>query len=543
MRSIVLFALLCGACDTKSSSLGIDEIPLKIAQRCPGDPSCPDSGDGKLYVGASKRKTTPALEPFTDTNGNGFWDPGEAFTDENGNGTYDAYWLAGRDNALLATAVHDDLWARGWVVRQNQTTIAFVSVDLIGYFVDDVKATRVLLDPSWGIDLLVVSATHDHHAPDPIGQWGPDDSTRGVNDNYMAFLHQQIAGVVGECVAALKPAKMTAGSILTADGKDLTKYIGDGRDPTVIDPRMHVLQFDGADDGKPIVTVVNWASHPDSLGSQHRMVTSDYVNYMREEAELGTGDDVVFVNAAVGGQIGPSNVVVTDANGMTHTDGEHAYSFVEPWGRGVGDFVARALDPTQGDVITDAAPKISFRTTAFKIHVDNTRFQAAEQIGVFSRPFQDFDKHKPLIGNNAPQTDTEMSYIQLGDQVSLITMPGEIHPELWIGGYDSSDTYNYPFIDSTKPNPINLAVAPKAPYLRDIMDGNPNHRMVFGLSSDFLGYIVADCNFVLDPSLPYIDDAPGDHYEETNSVGARAQPEIVGTARQLVLDGRPNVAR
>ncbi len=34
--------------------------------------------------------TLPAPEPFTDTNGNGVWDPGEPFTDVNGNGIYDA---------------------------------------------------------------------------------------------------------------------------------------------------------------------------------------------------------------------------------------------------------------------------------------------------------------------------------------------------------------------------------------------------------------------------------------------------------------------
>ena len=52
--------------------------------------------------------------------------------------------------------------------------------------------------------------------------------------------------------------------------------------------------------------------------------------------------------------------------------------------------------------------------------------------------------------------------------------------------------------------------------------------MVFGLTLDFLGYIVPRYNFVLDPVAPYLQDAPGDHYEETNSVGPRAEPEIVG---------------
>lgn len=42
---------------------------------------------------------------------------------------------------------------------------------------------------------------------------------------------------------------------------------------------------------------------------------------------------------------------------------------------------------------------------------------------------------------------------------------------------------------------------------------------------------------------PYLDEAMGDHYEETNSVGPLAEPEIVGTMRQLILDGRANKAR
>ena len=72
-----------GAADA-GAPLGLDEIPLRIAQTCPGDPDCPDQGDGALHAGYGVRDITPPLEPFVDGNGNDRWDEGEAFTDRDG---------------------------------------------------------------------------------------------------------------------------------------------------------------------------------------------------------------------------------------------------------------------------------------------------------------------------------------------------------------------------------------------------------------------------------------------------------------------------
>ena len=86
-----------------------------------------------------------------------------------------------------------------------------------------------------------------------------------------------------------------------------------------------------------------------------------------------------------------------------------------------------------------------------------------------------------------------------------------------------------------RPNAADPTKAPKAPYLRDMMGGDVEHRMVFGLTLDMLGYIVPRYNFVLNEFAPYIGEAEGDHYEETNSIGPRAEPEMVGTMRQMVM--------
>src|ERR1044072_555655 len=59
-------------------------------------------------------------ERFTDANGNGRWDAGEPFEDDAGNsalgessrGRYEGIYLAGVGKNRIATATHDDLWAR-----------------------------------------------------------------------------------------------------------------------------------------------------------------------------------------------------------------------------------------------------------------------------------------------------------------------------------------------------------------------------------------------------------------------------------------------
>ena len=43
--------------------------------------------------------------------------------------------------------------------------------------------------------------------------------------------------------------------------------------------------------------------------------------------------------------------------------------------------------------------------------------------------------------------------------------------------------------------------------------------MVWGLTPDELGYFIPAYDYELDDRQPYIEEASGDHYEETNSIG------------------------
>src|SRR5581483_12482642 len=104
----------------------------------------------------------------------------------------------------------------------------------------------------------------------------------GYDETYMAFIRAQAVAAITEAVGKLRPAKMSIGSIAVEDaGGDGTHYQSDSRDPVVIDNVLHLLQFDGTD-GKPIVTVVNWASHPTAMGCDGRYISSDFPHFIRE---------------------------------------------------------------------------------------------------------------------------------------------------------------------------------------------------------------------------------------------------------------------
>ena len=57
---------------------------------------------------------------------------------------------------------------------------------------------------------------------------------------------------------------------------------------------------------------------------------------------------------------------------------------------------------------------------------------------------------------------------------------------------------------------------------------------IHGLAQDFVGYIVPAYNYVLHPTSPYLDEADGDHYEETYSLGPEVERHVVHPIMALV---------
>lgn len=490
-----------------------------------------------LSVGVGKQLINPTLveTEWDDANGDGYWDPQtETFTDTNNNGVFDATWIAGFGNGRPAKGVNDALEVRAIAFRSQGVTAVICVLDVVGYFIDDMDLIRA--DPgvkALGIDHLLIGSTHVHEGVDTVGLWGPTQLDTGVSPEYQALTRERAALAIEEAVNSLKPARMRVAQRLAVDPatNSTLAYVNDTRDPIIYDPTVTIAQFvDDADPKQTIATLLHWAAHPEYSGSHNNMLSADYVHWLRDVVESGVpaegidglGGTSVFVQGALGGQVGPGGgVAPIGADGMPVQQAGLAKA--EAAGTQVAKLALAALAEDGKDA---SSSDIVFRDKEIYGRVDNLGYQFLAGAGVIQRPFYMYDPNQPIGPDNPPWARSEVSYLQVGP-IGVVTAPGELHPELWVGGYDGSWSFGQMILNETE-NAPDLNQAPAAPYLRELMLQNPGveYPLVAGLTQDFLGYIVPSFNYVLDPDAPYFAEAAGDHYEETNSIGPLCEEHL-----------------
>jgi len=490
-----------------------------------------------LWVGVGKQKITPTIveSVWDDVDGNGYYDPAtETYTDTNNNGTFDATWMAGFGEGRPATGVNDDLEVRAIAFKNAETTVVVCVLDVIGLFKDEMDMIRA--DPkvaALGADQVLIGSTHVHEGADTVGLWGPATGISGYNADYQKFVRDMAAQAIVDAVQSMKPAKMRVAQTKTVDPATMSTldYVNDVRDPIIYDPTLTIAQFtEDANPGATIASLVNWSAHPEYAGSKNNLLSADYVHWLRDTVEQGApgmgmsgiGGTMVFVQGALGGQIGPGGGVhPIGENGMPVT--QSGLPKAQAAGTNVGILALEALAKS-GEEATET--NIVVRDKEIYAKVENLGYHLLRELGVFDRQFYNYDPMQPIGPNNIPSVRSQISYLQIGP-LAMITAPGELHPELWVGGYDGSYSWGQQIINEVD-NPPDLMNAPQGPYLRDIMLQNPGVKYPFvaGLTQDFLGYIVANFNYVLDAQNPYFAEAAGDHYEETNSIGPQCEAEL-----------------
>lgn len=508
---------------------------------CPGGPDCPDEGDGVLQVGVARAVITPTLTDTTDvqtvdTNGDGEFDPadGDEFDDRNGNGIYDGIWIAGFGNGRGARSVHDDQWVRAVALRRDATTVVLVTIDCVGYFKDEMDQIREMVAGE-DVDYVAFGASHVHEARDTLGIWGVTTDSTGIDDGYMATIRAQAARAIREAVADLRPANVQYARYRLNDMPGgMLRYVSDGRDPYIIDDEVRLLRFTEAGTDTTIATLLNWGSHPEYWGSRNTALSSDYVHWLREALENGVvgpdgalepglGGTAVFFQGALGSQIGPGEVEQQAWDGTPIE--RRTMASPQTAGEQVAYFALRAL--RGGDVVTDETARLGFRNRSFFVDVQNRGYHIALLNSLFQRQTYNWDPEGALVpGVNEPDVLSEVAVIDIG-RAQIITAPGELDPALFLGGYDGSRTPDgREVVDTSRENPPDLSRAPAGPYLRDLAREDAEYVFLFGLTNDMLGYFVLEFDYQLHPTNPYLDEAPGEHYEETNSAGIDAWPKI-----------------
>lgn len=427
-------------------------------------------------------------------------------------------WIAGFGLNRKATGVHDPIMSRALVVSDGKTKLGLVALDVVGIMRPHVA--RIRERAGGAVDHLAVCATHNHEGPDAMGIWGPSPFVTGLDAAWMDRTIEAVAAQVKALSGGLKPATLRAAQTTgPVDG-----FVRDSRDPYVVDDALSAFQLAGGD-GKAIATVVNWACHPETLWNRNTLLTADYPGFLCRRLEERFGGTGIFFSGALGGMMTPDHS--KDEKGEKRRTFEEA----ERIGREVANRAADALEKAA----PAADPSLSVLTREVPVPCTNRRFHVMLALKLMEREVFD-EAGKPFTGKltpkNVPWLRTETGVVCLGP-VQAALVPGELFPELAVGGYDGSKAFGHPVTKKESESPPALEKAPGGPYLRDRMDAPV--EMILGLANDELGYIIPAYDFKANLDTATMEPRPpGDHYEETNSLGLKTAELLTGALSEIL---------
>jgi len=417
-------------------------------------------------------------------------------------------YLAGYDNNRTATGVHDDLYARCLVLSDGKNTIAFVALDLIGFFHSDVEKVREELKRKLPqVNYVVISSTHNHEGPDVLGLWGESPLKTGVDEEYLDFVRKQIVESIVEAANKMEPARMR---FARDDRAELASLIRDTRLPIVKDWAVLGMRIETVDGKRAIATVVNWACHAEALGPNNTLITADFPGYLCRKIEEHSGGIVLFWNGAIGG-------LMTTAGGETYKNAEF-----------IGNQVAEIIEDTFDKAPATTVHRLELKTVSLFVPMLNERFRLAASLGVLKRHLYTNGKvdtstiveQVPGLGTlsvlQGRDIRTEISVIRMGD-AEIVTVPGELYPELANGGVTRYAGADFPD-------------APLEPIIRDHMKGQ--YKFLIGLGNDEIGYIIPKAEW--DEKAPWLDNADHETYGEINSLGHETAPVLTNALVELL---------
>jgi hypothetical protein len=328
-----------------------------------------------------------------------------------------------------------DLFARVMVLEKGPTRIAIVSVDNLGWSSVLGNRSRALIK---GIppENVLIGCTHTHSGPDAYAF--PDQTGKSSADlAYLDDCVKKIADAVNEAITKLEPATLKI-AVGEAKGSIAYNYYA----PALYDPRCGIIQAiatTGNNKGKNLVTLVNYAIHPEVIGSGRGIMSPDLCGPLYDRIESKTGGMAIFMNGAQGG------MVTADTRREANTEANTWEECIRI-GELLADEALRIVN--EAPVLENPALYCTSRKLEFPVESEMMKFIL---------------KNSPLKHPNAKDNSvsTQLNLLNIGP-AQILTIPGEALPNI---GYYVKRNMNT-----------------KLPFL-------------FGLTNDAYGYMLTKVDF------------------------------------------------
>ncbi len=471
-----------------------------------------------------------------------------------------AEWSLGQSSASLVPENWEDydLFCGGFISEQNfftndvreilddmkvrvialndgsgRGTAVFATIDSIGVSNGDIRHIRGLLSEFAArnqLNSINLFATHTHSGVDTQGLWtdifrkwpknifsaftGFIETEQGTDPEYMDFLYSKVCEAITQAVESMTEGTMTFAR------KDIgAKYFSNKNRPSTssLDTELKRFVFTPYDATVTPTIILNMSAHPDVVGlateddpTKGHGISGDYIYYIGETIN-NAGYNFMFFNGAIAGiYIGRISApaekrVDIAANygreigkmvlGMTMTESEiladdylmslnfseeeiEGYNYV-PWYEGWVPAQEAPVDPI-----------LNIKLAQVEVHVTNPVIKAAGKLGVVNY----------LIKKSAGEyyVTTEIGYMEMGKDIRIAFVPGEICTDLVYGGdalTAEGSVKNEEYAGQT---------------LCEIFGDDV---IVFGLANDAVGYIVPENDYCM--ALAF------GHYQELLSLGEK----------------------
>ena len=381
------------------------------------------------------------------------------------------------------SAVYDDQRVRCVAFNDGsgRGTVVFAVVDAFGLSNTDVAGIRAQLADYAKANNIVginIAVLHQHSCVDTFGMngdllkmvftnpaanvanklFGTDlKLLDGRNPEFMANLYNVTEQAVKTAVETMEEGKMYYS---TADMEDLLR---EKRDPYVVDGDLHRFRFVPADGSKE-TWIVDSPSHCVGNGAAGTEVTGDYPYYMEQiinKQENANFMMVLGAELAISSDYEPLNL----PENYESIEGINAYAT---------ELVRRLVEESTEEV--EVAPLLNFKMAQYYVPVTNQILLFAGKLGAISNT---------VVGLDAMDREaeilTEIGYLELGTDIAVALVPGELEAAIAYGGcLGADDSWTYEDFDY--------------PSMQEVV-GEDKKLLVFGLMNDQVGYILPDNEF------------------------------------------------
>ena len=487
------------------------------------------------YLGFGKESIVP--ENLAD--GSKAYYTGGYFTQEV-NGVYD-------DQGVNAVAMNDN---------SGRGTVVLASVDGVGVTNADVRSIRAEAErklAEMGVDsdivAINVNSTHAHTVIDTQG-FGLMNLLKGIANNIAArftpfveagrsideeFLGYLIDGASDAIVEAY--VNMEAGDLYYFESAGIgysernQNYLDDEYGYIFnkrynLEGYQHTLasfRFVPDDAASSATVFTNIGGHPTTINRSTKLLSADYPHYIEEKLNEA-GMNFMFIQGAqspisVSAGSVKNEEILNEIAAEIEAD-ERVKDYEQP--KKLGYEFARLIIESQENAEA-VAPVLNVKMNEVTVPLEYGLLELGARSGLLG-----MTTVKDASSQSGYSIISEVGYIEIGTDLVVVTVPGELVPQLVYGNVvDKTQAY--------------LGTDWELPATADLI-GEDKTVLVMGLCNDAIGYIVPDNDYA-----PFIADTIWNsdigvqlfgeyhsHYEEMLSTGSKAGSTVIGALNELV---------